>query len=94
MNIIGSLEADSGAAISGVRLWGVLRRFFRLTAESIETDHPPLTEKLRRASPHWMRHYIPFRIMSGSAIELRDRPTITDRKADVLKRSPDIILTA
>lgn len=54
--IIGSLEADSGAAISGVRLWGVLRRFFRLTAESIETDHPPLAEKLRRASPHWMRH--------------------------------------
>jgi site-specific recombinase XerD len=54
--IIGSLEADSGAAISGVRLWGVLRRFFRLAAESIETDHPPLAEKLRRASPHWMRH--------------------------------------
>jgi site-specific recombinase XerC len=56
VNIIGSLEADSGAAISGVRLWGVLRRFFRLAAESIETDHPPLAEKLRRASAHWMRH--------------------------------------
>jgi site-specific recombinase XerD len=54
--IIGSLEADSGAAISSVRLWGVLRRFFRLAADSIEADHPPLAEKLRRASPHWMRH--------------------------------------
>ncbi|WP_233860291.1 site-specific integrase [Paraburkholderia sp. HD33-4] len=54
--VIGSLEADSGAAISSVRLWGVLRRFFRLAADTIEADHPPLAEKLRRASPHWMRH--------------------------------------
>ncbi|CAG9260444.1 site-specific integrase [Paraburkholderia unamae] len=54
--IIGNLDADSGAAISSVRLWGVLRRFFRLAADAIEADHPPLAEKLRRASPHWMRH--------------------------------------
>ncbi|MGF6543680.1 site-specific recombinase XerD [Paraburkholderia youngii] len=54
--VIGSLEADSEASISSVRLWGVLRRFFVLAAETIEADHPPLAEKLRRASPHWMRH--------------------------------------
>lgn len=54
--VIGSLEADSGAAISGVRLWGILRRFFHLAANAIEADHPPLADKLRRASPHWMRH--------------------------------------
>jgi site-specific recombinase XerD len=54
--IIGSLEVDSGAAISSVRLWGVLRRFFHLAAQVIEADHPPLADKLRRASPHWMRH--------------------------------------
>ena len=54
--IIGSLEVDSGSAISSVRLWGVLRRFFRLAADAIEADHPPLADKLRRASPHWMRH--------------------------------------
>ncbi|MGF6734662.1 site-specific recombinase XerD [Paraburkholderia youngii] len=54
--VIGSLEADSEASISSVRLWGVLRRFFLLAAETIEADHPPLAEKLRRASPHWMRH--------------------------------------
>jgi integrase len=47
---------DSGAAISTVRLWGVPGRFFRLAAESIEADHPPLADKLHRASPHWMRH--------------------------------------
>jgi site-specific recombinase XerD len=54
--VVGSLETDSDAAISSVRLWGVLRRFFLLAAKSIEADHPPLAEKLRRASPHWMRH--------------------------------------
>jgi site-specific recombinase XerD len=54
--VIGSLEADSDSAISSARLWGVLRRFFLLAAQAIEADHPPLAEKLRRASPHWMRH--------------------------------------
>ncbi|MBN3855050.1 tyrosine-type recombinase/integrase [Paraburkholderia sp. Ac-20340] len=54
--VIGSLEADSRDAISSVRLWMVMRRFFVLAARSIEADHAPLAEKLRRASPHWMRH--------------------------------------
>ena len=54
--VIGSLEADSDAAISSVRLWMVMRRFFVLAAAAIEADHAPLAEKLRRASPHWMRH--------------------------------------
>ena len=54
--VIGSLEAESGAAISSVRRWGVLRRFFQLAAKAIEADHPPLAGKLQRASPHWMRH--------------------------------------
>ena len=54
--VIGSLEVDSDAAISSVRLWMVMRRFFMLAAGAIEADHAPLAEKLRRASPHWMRH--------------------------------------
>jgi hypothetical protein len=54
--VIGSFEAESKAAISSVRLWGVLRRFFLLAAQAIEADHQPLAEKLRRASPLWMRH--------------------------------------
>jgi site-specific recombinase XerD len=54
--IVGSLEADSDGATSSVRLWGVLRRFFLLAAKRFEADHPPLAEKLRHASPHWMRH--------------------------------------
>ncbi|MBB3262092.1 site-specific recombinase XerD [Paraburkholderia bannensis] len=58
--VIGNLEADSagaaGTSISSVRLWMVMRRFFLLAAKAIEADHAPLAEKLRRASPHWMRH--------------------------------------
>ena len=54
--VIGSLETDSDAPISSVRLWMVMRCFFLLAAKAIEADHAPLAEKLRRASPHWMRH--------------------------------------
>jgi site-specific recombinase XerD len=49
-------EADSESGITPARLWHVMRRFFRQAAELIEADHPPLADKLRRASPHWMRH--------------------------------------
>jgi site-specific recombinase XerD len=54
--VIGSLEAESDAAISRARLWDILRRFFRLAADVVEPDHAPLAGKLRRASTHWMRH--------------------------------------
>jgi len=48
-------ETDS-ASITAARLWHVMRRFFMQAAGLMEADHPPLAEKLRRASPHWMRH--------------------------------------
>ncbi|MGE8163715.1 phage integrase family protein [Paraburkholderia sp. NPDC080076] len=48
-------ETDS-ASITPARLWHVMRRFFMQAARLMEADHPPLAEKLRRASPHWMRH--------------------------------------
>jgi site-specific recombinase XerD len=54
--VIGSLEAERNAPISSARLWMVMRRFFLLAADAIEADHAPLAEKLRPASPHWMRH--------------------------------------
>jgi site-specific recombinase XerD len=54
--LIGSLEADSTTGISSARLWSVVRRFFNQVAEVIETDSPATAEKLRKASPHWMRH--------------------------------------
>jgi len=53
--LVASLEED-GAHIESTRLWRVLRRFFVLVADAIQDEGPATAEKLRRASPHWMRH--------------------------------------
>ncbi|MCA7954556.1 site-specific integrase, partial [Burkholderia seminalis] len=53
--IIASLEAD-GTGIEPRRLSRVLHRFFVLVADAIQDERPATAEKLRRASPHWMRH--------------------------------------
>lgn len=34
----------------------MLRRFFVLSADAIQDERPATAGKLRRASPHWMRH--------------------------------------
>ncbi|MBN3789593.1 site-specific integrase [Burkholderia sp. Ac-20353] len=54
--LIPSLAEDGAAAITSVRLWKVMQRFFAQTADLVETDNPALAAKLRQASPHWMRH--------------------------------------
>lgn len=54
--LIGGLGLDPDGGITGTRLWGVVRRFFETAANTIENDHAVLAEKLRKASPHWMRH--------------------------------------
>ncbi|QRQ89180.1 phage integrase family protein [Cupriavidus oxalaticus] len=54
--LIGSLGQEPANGITGTRLWGVLRRFFAQAADLIQADHPVAAEKLRQASPHWMRH--------------------------------------
>ncbi|WP_257251503.1 site-specific integrase [Burkholderia cepacia] len=53
--LVANLEED-GAGIESARLWRVLRRFFRFAADAIQDERPAMAEKLRRASPHWMRH--------------------------------------
>ncbi|GAB5101188.1 phage integrase family protein [Caballeronia sp. HLA56] len=54
--LIGHLDSDPNQAISSVRLWAVMKRFFKQVAQALEVDHPPLADKLRAATPHWMRH--------------------------------------
>lgn len=54
--LIGSLEKSSATGITTTRLLNVIRRFFSLAADEMETDHPALAEKLRQATTHWMRH--------------------------------------
>ncbi|RQM53586.1 MULTISPECIES: site-specific integrase [Burkholderia] len=53
--LVASLDED-GARIESTRLWRVLRRFFVVVADAIQDERPATAEKLRRASPHWMRH--------------------------------------
>ena len=47
-------EADAG--ITTQRLWAILKGFFATAADVPGDKNPALTEKLRRATPHWMRH--------------------------------------
>lgn len=54
--LIGALGLDPDGGITGSRLWSVVRRFFWTAADIIERDHAVLADKLRKASPHWMRH--------------------------------------
>ncbi|MCW0054023.1 site-specific integrase, partial [Burkholderia pseudomallei] len=53
--LVASLD-EHDAGIESTRLWRVLRRFFMLVADAIQDERPATAEKLRRASPHWMRH--------------------------------------
>ena len=46
----------SKSGITAARLWHVMKRFFAQVAQVIEEENPDTAEKLRRASPHWMRH--------------------------------------
>jgi site-specific recombinase XerD len=52
--LLGHLDEPGG--ISTPRLRQMLRRFFNGAADAIESEHLPLADKLRRATPHWMRH--------------------------------------
>jgi len=53
--LLGSLP-DDAVGLTGSRLWAILERFFRFAAAELESVDVALAEKLRRASPHWMRH--------------------------------------
>lgn len=54
--VIGRLSDDGERAITAARLWSVVRRFFRTVATVIADQNPALSDKLQRASTHWMRH--------------------------------------
>lgn len=55
--LVASLEGE--AAISSTRLWAIMQRVFDTVAKAcLALDRPQeaLAQKLRLASPHWMRH--------------------------------------
>ncbi|HRH85583.1 MAG TPA: site-specific integrase [Rubrivivax sp.] len=52
--LLGTLDGEAG--ITSKRLWAIVKRFFATTADVLADTNPALAEKLRRATPHWMRH--------------------------------------
>ncbi|GAB6852511.1 site-specific integrase [Paraburkholderia kururiensis] len=63
--ILGHLGEPCG--ITTPRLRQMLRRFFSDAADAIEADHPSLADKLRQATPHWMRHSHATHALAGGA---------------------------
>jgi site-specific recombinase XerD len=53
--LLGRLD-DEGSGLTANRLWDIMRRFFETAATVLEEQNPAVVVKLRRASPHWMRH--------------------------------------
>lgn len=53
--LLPSLDED-GEGITTARLWALMRRFFGHAAQQLEESSPVVAEKLRRATPHWLRH--------------------------------------
>ncbi len=53
--LVPSLDED-GSGITSARLRVILQRFFVHTAERLEVSNPGTAERLRRATPHWLRH--------------------------------------
>jgi len=54
--LLGRLDDDEGSGLTANRLWDIMRRFFQTAATVLEEQNPAVVVKLRRASPHWMRH--------------------------------------
>ena len=48
--------AEDGGNITASRLWAVMHRFFLHAASQLTEVSPGTVEKLRRATPHWLRH--------------------------------------
>ena len=64
-SLVGSLAGEAG--INRARLWVVMKRFFATAADVIGEDNPAVAGKLRRATPHWMRHTHATHALNGGA---------------------------
>jgi site-specific recombinase XerD len=52
--LVPTVEGEGG--ITASRLWAVFKRFFSTAAEQLQEASPSTAEKLKRATPHWLRH--------------------------------------
>jgi site-specific recombinase XerD len=63
--LVGDIGGEAG--INRARLWVVMKRFFATVADILVEDNPAFVEKLRRATPHWMRHTHATHALQGGA---------------------------
>jgi site-specific recombinase XerD len=63
--LVGNLAGETG--INRARLWVVMKRFFATAADVIGEANQAVAEKLRRATPHWMRHTHATHALQGGA---------------------------
>jgi site-specific recombinase XerD len=54
--LVATLSVEVGCGITPARLLDVLDRFYETAAKVVFESNPPLAEKLRSATTHWMRH--------------------------------------
>jgi site-specific recombinase XerD len=47
---------EDGARITRTRIWALMKRFFSFAVTELEEASPAAAAKLRRATPHWLRH--------------------------------------
>jgi integrase len=63
--LVGDIGGETG--IQRARLWVVMKRFFATVADLLLEDNAVFAEKLRRASPHWMRDTHATHALQGGA---------------------------
>lgn len=72
--LVGSLEKEAKGGITPARFWSIVKRFFSKAADVLQERNPTAADKLRRASPHWMRHTHATHALAGGA----ELPTVRD----------------
>jgi site-specific recombinase XerD len=63
--VVGGIAGEAG--IQRARLWSVMKRFFTTVADLVQAENPQFADKLRRATPHWMRHTHATHALRGGA---------------------------
>ncbi len=63
--LVMSLGGNRAHGLTSTAIYLVVKAVFVPTADALCSDDPAGADKLRRASTHWLRHYVPLRTMSA-----------------------------
>jgi len=62
------MKIDGTGTVSANMIYRLVKKTFLDCAAEIEKEHPIYSAKLRKASTHWMRHYVEFLIMLSKSL--------------------------